>query len=80
MNYEFCLIVDMQSVARNRLHDLKPFPSGKSAYRFLVDQEKTLNNPKLGDIVQRDGEFSIWYGADRFFFLVCLAVPSFLCI
>ncbi|KAL8698575.1 MAG: hypothetical protein Q9201_006492 [Fulgogasparrea decipioides] len=55
----------IKSVARNRLHDVKPFPSGKSAYRFLVDREKALNNPKLGDIIQRDGEFSIWYGADR---------------
>ncbi|KAI4127333.1 MAG: hypothetical protein LQ338_003256, partial [Usnochroma carphineum] len=53
------------SLTRAQVNDSKPFPSGKSAYRFLVDRQKTLNTEALGDITKRTGEFSIWYGQDR---------------
>ncbi|KAL8953522.1 MAG: hypothetical protein Q9222_000624 [Ikaeria aurantiellina] len=54
-----------ESMTRAQVNDSKPFPSGKSAYRFLVDRQKTLNNEIIGDITERTGEFSIWYGQDR---------------
>lgn len=54
-----------QSVTRTRVHKVKPFPSGKSAYRFLVDRKEALKNPKVRELVDREGEFSIWYGQDR---------------
>lgn len=57
-----------KSVTRTRVNDSKPFPSGKSAYRFLVDRRKTLNSEIFGDITERTGEFSIWYGQDRYIF------------
>lgn len=48
------------------MHDTKPFPSGKSAYRFIVERQKALQSPLAAKITQSDGEFSLWNGRDRF--------------
>lgn len=37
-----------------------------------------MENPRLGGIIDRGGEFSIWYGIDRSFFLAHLLLTSFL--
>ncbi|KAI9874186.1 MAG: hypothetical protein M1830_010092 [Pleopsidium flavum] len=55
----------VKSITRTKVHDTKPFPSGKSAYRFLVERSKALCNPLTADLVSREGDFSIWYGRDR---------------
>ncbi len=55
-----------QSVTRTKSHDIKPFPSGKSAFRFLVGRKRALCDPLVGDIASREGEFSTRYGKDRY--------------
>ncbi|TQB74994.1 hypothetical protein MPDQ_003790 [Monascus purpureus] len=45
--------------------DVKAFPSGKSAYRFLVPKDAALNDPVTRPMVERPGEFCIWYATDR---------------
>ncbi|KJR86272.1 salicylate hydroxylase [Sporothrix schenckii 1099-18] len=47
---------------------IKPFPSGGSAFRFLVPRQKVLDNPStahLGARPERDGYMTMWYGRDR---------------
>ena len=57
----------VHSVTRSKVPggDVKPFGSGKSAFRFLMKREVAQEDPKTSSFVQRTGELSIWYGADR---------------
>jgi 2-polyprenyl-6-methoxyphenol hydroxylase-like FAD-dependent oxidoreductase len=45
--------------------DVKPFGSGKSAFRFLMERKAAQEDPRTSKFVQRPGELVIWYGADR---------------
>lgn len=44
--------------------DLKPFSSGKAAFRFLVPREKVLANTETAHLAP-EGYMSMWYGDDR---------------
>lgn len=56
-----------QSKTRSKIPggDVKPFSSGKSAFRFLINRQKALENPKTKRFAERNGELIIWYGRDR---------------
>lgn len=56
-----------QSVTRNIVAggDVKPFSSGKAAFRFLVPHEQIRANPETKQLVAREGYITIWYGNDR---------------
>lgn len=55
----------VKSITRTKVHDKKPFPSGKSAYRFLVERSKALSSSHAADVVKGKGEFLMWSGRDR---------------
>jgi hypothetical protein len=57
----------VHSVARTLIPggDLKPFPSGKSAFRFLVPRKLAFEDPATKKFVETQGELVIWYGNDR---------------
>ncbi len=44
---------------------MKPFSSGKSAFRFLISRQKALEDPKTKKLAEKNGELIIWYGTDR---------------
>lgn len=44
---------------------IKPFGSGKSAFRFLVPKEKLQNDSKTADFVKEDGDLVMWVADDR---------------
>ena len=41
------------------------FPSGKSAFRFLIDRKAALDDPSTKKFAEKAGELIIWYGTDR---------------
>lgn len=41
---------------------IKPYSSGKSAFRFLVNKQEAFNNPATRKFVERDGELVMWLG------------------
>lgn len=45
--------------------DVKPFGSGKSAFRFLIERKAVLDDPATKHFAERPGELIIWYGTDR---------------
>lgn len=45
--------------------DVKAWPSGKSAFRFLVPRKLALEDPVTAPFAKRNGELIIWYGEDR---------------
>ncbi|ESZ95992.1 hypothetical protein SBOR_3612 [Sclerotinia borealis F-4128] len=45
--------------------ELRPFPCGKSAYRFLLSRSSVLSNPKTAKYMQKEGELIMWFGSDR---------------
>lgn len=45
--------------------DIKPFGSGKSAFRFLVPHDQIRANPETEHLVARQGYVTMWYGDDR---------------
>lgn len=45
--------------------DVKPFDSGKSAFRFLIEKEKALAHPELAKYIDKDGYLVMWIGDDR---------------
>lgn len=45
--------------------DIKPFSSGKSAFRFLVSYGKIRSNTQTERFVKREGCMSLWIGDDR---------------
>jgi hypothetical protein len=57
----------MQSVTRNAVvgDAIKPFGSGKAAFRFLIPKQKMVEDPELRKLVQDDGFMIMWFGIDR---------------
>lgn len=45
--------------------EMKPFGSGKSAFRFLIPRQRVLDNPDTARLVKRDGYMTLWIGDDR---------------
>ena len=45
--------------------DVKPFGSGKSAFRFLIKRKTAQEDPRTSRFVQKLGDLCIWYGPDR---------------
>lgn len=45
--------------------NVKPFSSGKSAFRFLVPREKAAEDAMTREFVKNPGDLIIWYGSDR---------------
>ncbi|KAI9149641.1 FAD-dependent monooxygenase OpS4 [Paramyrothecium foliicola] len=45
--------------------EIKPFGSGKSAFRFLIPCSKIAGNPQTEHFLNRNGYMSMWHGADR---------------
>lgn len=57
----------VNSVTRSKVcgGDVKPFGSGKSAFRFLMQRKIAQEDPRTSKFVRHPGELVIWYGADR---------------
>lgn len=57
----------LQSITRKPVvgADIKPFGSGKSAFRFLIPRQRILENPDTARLVERDGYMTLWIGDDR---------------
>jgi len=51
--------------------DVKPFDSGKSAFRFLIEKQKALADPDLKQYIDKDGFLTMWIGVDRRLVMVC---------
>ncbi|KAI0157770.1 FAD/NAD(P)-binding domain-containing protein [Xylariaceae sp. FL1272] len=45
--------------------DIKPFASGKSAFRFFVPHDRIRACPETRHLVEQDGVMRIWFGNDR---------------
>ena len=56
-----------QSVARKSATglDIKPFGSGKSAFRFMIPHETIRSNPETQGFTEHEGNMTLWYGNDR---------------
>jgi hypothetical protein len=44
---------------------VKAFPSGKSAYRFLIPRKQALEDEKTHKYTKQDNELVMWFGSDR---------------
>lgn len=57
----------IQSVARKCIvgDSIKPFGSGKSAFRFLIPRQTILDNLKTAYLARGEGFMTLWYGSDR---------------
>ncbi|KAJ4347346.1 uncharacterized protein N0V89_011287 [Didymosphaeria variabile] len=57
----------VHSIARKHTPggNVKPFGSGKSAFRFLVPRQLAAEDHKTEQFNQNNGELIIWYGDDR---------------
>ncbi|EXA30902.1 hypothetical protein FOVG_17778 [Fusarium oxysporum f. sp. pisi HDV247] len=57
----------VSSVTRNAVvgDAIKPFGSGKAAFRFLIPKQKMVEDPELRKLVQDDGFMIMWFGIDR---------------
>ncbi|EED24415.1 salicylate hydroxylase, putative [Talaromyces stipitatus ATCC 10500] len=44
---------------------IKPFPSGKSAFRFLIPKQQALDDPETAALVLNTGEQSMWFDVNR---------------
>lgn len=57
----------VHSITRSRLPDgaIKPFGSGKSAFRFLVPRQAILDDPQTRHFAENDGNMTMVYGRDR---------------
>ena len=57
----------VHSIARTKLPggDKKPFSSGKSAFRFLVERKPVESDPQTAKYLQSEGELLMAYGPDR---------------
>lgn len=44
--------------------DIKPFGSGKSAFRFMIPRQKMLDDPATQSIAKREGYMTMWIGND----------------
>ncbi|KAF5570588.1 3-hydroxybenzoate 6-hydroxylase 1 [Fusarium phyllophilum] len=45
--------------------DIKPYGSGKSAFRFMIPHSKYLNNETTRPFAERTGTMTMWVGDDR---------------
>ncbi|KAF5006425.1 hypothetical protein FDECE_7185 [Fusarium decemcellulare] len=45
--------------------DIKPFGSGKSAFRFMIPHDKIRIDPETEGFLKRDGYMTMWMGDDR---------------
>jgi len=56
----------VHSITRSKIGpEVKPFGSGKSAFRFLISRQVALDDPVTSKFVQKSGELIIWYDRDR---------------
>lgn len=57
----------VHSVCRQKVEggNVKPFGSGKSAFRFLIERKAAAEDPGTKHFVENTGELIIWYGTDR---------------
>ncbi|KAF4462846.1 3-hydroxybenzoate 6-hydroxylase 1 [Fusarium albosuccineum] len=57
----------VSSVTRRAVigNTIKPFGSGKAAFRFLIPKQKIMDHPELKRLVQNDSFMVFWYGKDR---------------
>ncbi|KAH6844537.1 hypothetical protein B0I37DRAFT_398203 [Chaetomium sp. MPI-CAGE-AT-0009] len=57
----------VSSITRNIVAgpDIKPFGSGKSAFRFLVPMQHIRENPVTEALGKREGYMTMWMGNDR---------------
>ncbi|KAI9732767.1 MAG: hypothetical protein M1834_003705 [Cirrosporium novae-zelandiae] len=56
----------VHSKARSKLAEsIKPFSSGKNAFRFLISRQTALDDPQTRKFAEKDGELAIWYAEDR---------------
>lgn len=57
----------VHSVCRQKVPggNIRPFNSGKSAFRFLIDRKAALEDPNTNKFAANPGELVIWYGTDR---------------
>lgn len=57
----------LQSVTRKSVvgAGIKPFGSGKSAFRFLIPRQRILEDPVTARLAERDGYMTLWIGDDR---------------
>jgi 2-polyprenyl-6-methoxyphenol hydroxylase-like FAD-dependent oxidoreductase len=57
----------VHSICRQKVTggNVKPFGSGKSAFRFLIKREAAADDPATKHFVANTGELIIWYGTDR---------------
>ena len=44
---------------------MKPFGSGKSAFRFMIPHDTMRSNPLTKDLADRKGYMTFWYANDR---------------
>lgn len=45
--------------------DIKPFGSGKSAFRFMIPIQQIQENPMTEKLTTREGYMTMWMGDDR---------------
>jgi len=45
--------------------DIKPFSSGKSAFRFLINRKVVEDDPITAKFIEKPGNLLIWYAEDR---------------
>ncbi|KAF5012591.1 hypothetical protein FDECE_1358 [Fusarium decemcellulare] len=57
----------VSSVTRRAVigNTIRPFGSGKAAFRFLIPKQKIMDHHKLRGLVQNDGFMVFWYGFDH---------------
>ncbi|KAI9147320.1 FAD-dependent monooxygenase OpS4 [Paramyrothecium foliicola] len=57
----------VHSKTRNKVlnREIKPFSSGKSAFRFLVPRKIALADAETAKFAKDHGQLIIWYGTDR---------------
>ncbi|PQK18090.1 hypothetical protein BB8028_0011g00190 [Beauveria bassiana] len=57
----FCL----QSTTRAKLTSVRPEPSGKSAFRFLLNRADMIKHQAIDQAIIAEGELVFWFDADR---------------
>lgn len=56
----------VHSITRSKIKEgIKPFGSGKSAFRFLITRKSASEDPITSHFAANPGELIIWYGSDR---------------
>lgn len=55
-----------KSRCRDEISTTKPFGSGKSAYRFLIQKSAALADPELVDLVGLPGANQFWIDEKRY--------------